>query len=779
MVLFSGSRRRILIPMSSSQSISIGSKTLSIETGKLAQQANGSVVVRYGDNMLLITATTSKPREGIDFFPLTIEVEERLYARGKIPGSFFRREGRPSTHAVLIARLTDRPIRPLFPEGYRDEVQVIITPLSTDQEHPLDPLAIIGASAALSISDIPFLGPIAATTVGYVDGAFVIFPTYEQLESSAMHIVVAGSRDGIVMMEAGANQMPEALVLEGIKRAQEVNLRTIEIQDEIVRTAGKAKKEFEVKQRPEGLDRRMAEAVGGRLKDALGASGTKEERTQRLDELRSEVIESLAEEFESRDLRNAYEAVLEQGFKEQVLSGGSRPDGRGPREIRPLSSEVGLLPRTHGSGLFTRGETQILGIATLGSTGDAQKIDTLSPEESKRFMLHYNFPPYSVGEVRRVGSPGRREIGHGALAEKALAPVIPEEADFPYTLRVVCEALSSNGSTSMASVCATTLALMDAGVPIKTPVAGISVGLVADGDGRYVTLTDIQGLEDHVGDMDFKVAGSTTGITAIQLDIKVNSIGFDVVRDALEQAREARLQILDHMSQTIAESRSEMSQYAPRMTQVSIPVAKIGAVIGPGGKVIRGIVEATGATVDVQDDGTVTIGSTDAEASSRAVAMIEDLTREVKVGDIYTGKVVRLMNFGAFVQILPGRDGLVHISELANHHVPSVEDVVDIGDEVKVVVKEIDSMGRINLSRRALLEDSDEDGSEGDSSPESGGRPPRAGNDGPRFSDRRPDGPGARGGDRGGYRPQGSRPGGRSGGPQPGGNRPSPPRGPR
>ncbi len=765
--------------MSSSNSLSIGSKTLSIETGKLAQQANGSVVVRYGDNVLLVTATTSKPREGIDFFPLTMEVEERLYARGKIPGSFFRREGRPSSHAVLIARLTDRPIRPLFPEGFRNEVQVIMTPLSTDQEYPLDPLAIIGASAALSVSDIPFLGPIAATTVGYVDGELVIFPTYDQLESSEMQVVVAGSRDGIVMMEAGANQLSEELMLQAIERAQEVNLRTIDLQDEVIRSAGKPKREFEAKQRPEGLDRRMSETVGGRLKDALGAPGNKEERTQRLDELRSEVIESLAGEFESRELRDAFETVLEEGFKEQVLSGGSRPDGRGAREIRPLSSEVGLLPRTHGSGLFTRGETQILGIATLGSVGDAQKLDTLSPKDSTRFMLHYNFPPYSVGEVRRVGSPGRREIGHGALAEKALTPVLPEEADFPYTLRVVCEALSSNGSTSMASVCAATLALMDAGVPIKTPVAGISVGLVAGDDGRYVTLTDIQGLEDHVGDMDFKVAGSATGITAIQLDIKVKSIGFDVVRDALEQAREARLQLLDHMSQTIGETRSEMSQYAPRMTQLSIPVAKIGAVIGPGGKIIRGIVEETGATVDVQDDGTVTVGSTSAEASDRAVAMIEDLTREVKVGDIYTGKVVRLMDFGAFVQILPGRDGLVHISELANHHVPSVEDVVDLGEEVTVVVKEIDSMGRINLSRRALLEDSAQEGSEG------GGqagvdRPPGAGNGGPRSGDSRPDGSRDRqGGDRGGYRPQGFRPGGRrGGGPRPGGGRPPPRRGP-
>ena len=765
--------------MSSTHALHIGPKTLEIETGKLAQQADGSVVLRYGDNVLLVTATTSKPREGIDFFPLTIEVEERLYARGKIPGSFFRREGRPSTHATLIARLTDRPIRPLFPEGFRNEVQVIITPLSTDQEQPLDPLAIIGASAALSISDIPFLGPIAATTVGYVDGEFVLFPTYEQLESSDIDIVVAGSSGGVVMMEASANQMSEALVLEAMERAQEANLKTIELQEEVIAAAGKAKREFESRGRPAELDDRMAEAVGGRLRDALGAPGTKEERAERLDALRSEVIGSLSEEFEARPLRDGFEAILEEAFKEEVLSGGSRPDGRGAREIRPLSSEVALLPRTHGSGLFTRGETQILGIATLGSTGDAQKLDTLSPQESKRFLLHYNFPPYSVGEVRRVGSPGRREIGHGALAERALAPVLPEEADFPYTLRVVCEALSSNGSTSMASVCAATLALMDAGVPIKTPVAGISVGLVTGEDGRYVTLTDIQGLEDHVGDMDFKVAGSAKGITAIQLDIKVKSIGFDVVRDTLEQAREARLEILDHMSRTIAETRSEMSQYAPRMSQISIPVEKIGAVIGPGGKTIRGIVEQTGATVDVQDDGTVTIGSTDAEAANKAISMIEDLTREVKVGDIYTGKVVRLMGFGAFVQILPGRDGLVHISELANYHVPSVEDVVDIGEEVTVVVKEIDSMGRINLSRRALLEDSDGDGSEG-GDPPGVDRPLRAGNGGPQSGDRRPDGPRPprRGGDRGGFRPQGSRPGGHRGG-RPGGNRPPPRRGPR
>ena len=678
----------------------IGSKTLTFETGKLAQQAGGSVVLRYGDNVMLATATMAKPREGIDFFPLTVDFEERMYARGKIPGSFFRREGRPSTTATLIARMTDRPIRPLFPKGFKNEVQVILTPLSSDQENPFEALSIIGASAALSISDVPFEGPISATRIGYIDGELIVNPTFEQLEESTLDLLVAGSRDGVVMMEAGGNELSESIMFQAVEKAQEVNQLVIALQQEAIDAVGKEKASYDSKAYPEELDGLVAGAIGGRVGQVLDDHGFDDG----VKSVAAELLESTASDYESGHVRDAVEALLETEFRSRIIAGGPRPDGRSLTEIRPVSAEVALLPRTHGSGLFQRGETQILGVATLGSVGDAQKIDTLSPEDSKSFMLHYNFPPYSTGEAKRVGSPGRREIGHGALAEKALAPVLPDSEEFPYTLRLVCEALSSNGSTSMASVCAGTLALMDAGVNIKTPVAGISIGLITGDNDKYVTLTDIQGLEDHVGGMDFKVAGSKDGITAIQLDIKVKSISLEVVRHALDQAREARLFLLDRMLEAIPETRTEMSPYAPRMVSIKVPVDKIGAVIGPGGKTIRGIVEVTGATVDVQDDGTVVIGSTDGEASDKAVQMIKDLTREVEVGEIFTGKVVKIAPFGAFVQILPGKDGLVHISELADYHVPSVEDVVEMGEEITVVVKGKDPSGKISLSRRMLLQ---------------------------------------------------------------------------
>ena len=679
------------------------SAQLTLETGKLAQQAGGAVVVKYRDCVLLVTATMAKPREGIDFFPLTVDVEERIYARGKIPGSFFRREGRPSTHGVLMARLCDRPIRPLFPKDFRNEVQIVITTLSIDQETPFETLALIGASAALSISNIPFEGPMAATRMGYVDGLLVVNPTYQQLEESQLDIIVAGSREGVIMMEAGSQEISEEIVVQAIEKAQEINVKTIEMQDEMVRDVGKVKGSYSPFGYPEELDAKLNDMLSSKLNGIFSSSTGKADLYDGLDELRGEVRDSLGEEYDNKHLMEAFETQLEEAFKVSVLRDGKRPDGRGVKEIRQLSSEVSLLPRTHGSALFTRGETQILGIATLGSVGDAQRLDTLTPEETKRFMLHYNFPPYSVGEARRMGSPGRREIGHGALAERALAPVLPTQDEFPYTLRIVCEALSSNGSTSMASVCAGTLALMDAGVPIKAPVAGISVGLIVGDDGEYQTITDIQGLEDHVGDKDFKVAGTREGINAIQLDIKVKSITMDMVKDALAQAKEARFQILDHIAETLSGVREEMSPFAPRMVRIKVPVEKIGAVIGPGGKMIRSITEETGATVDIQDDGTVTIGSSDGEASKRAIQMIEDLTREVKAGDIYSGKVVRLMDFGAFVSILPGKDGLVHISQLSEDRVEKVEDAVEVGQEVTVMVLEIDNMGRVNLSRKALL----------------------------------------------------------------------------
>ena len=686
----------------------IGNGVLSFECGKLAQQANGSVLVKYYDNVLLVTATTSTPREGIDFFPLTVDVEERLYARGKIPGSFFKREGRPSTHSILIARLTDRPIRPLFPKDFRNEVQIIVTPLSSDTTNPYDMITIIGASTALTISDIPFEGPISATRMGYIDRRFVVNPSYEELERSQLDLMVAGSRSGVIMMEAGANEVSEDVVLEAIERAQEVNLEIIEIQEQLAELFGKPHMEYVPRSYDHDLTEKVCSETADDLAEALALDG--DESDSKVAEIKAAVFEEYGEEHDSSMVATAFDEAFEAAFKRRVLDTGERPDGRGLKEIRPLSSEVGLFPRTHGTGLFTRGETQVLGVCTLGSVGDAQKIDNMSPEDEKRFMLHYNFPPFSTGEARPIRSTGRREIGHGALAERALSAVLPTEEEFPYTIRVVGECLSSNGSTSMATVCAGTLALMDAGVPIKMPVAGISIGLVTGEGGQYVTLTDIQGKEDHMGDMDFKVAGTTNGITAIQLDMKVKSISYDVIYDALHQARDAREEILEHIEGTLPAYRSEMSQYAPRMEAIQIAVDKIGAVIGPGGKTIRGIVDETGATVDIQDDGTVIIGSSDGEAAERAKQMIRDLFNETATGEIYTGKVVRTTDFGAFVELLPGKDGMVHISELANYRVPTVEDEVRVGDEVTVLVTEVDQTGRVRLSRRALLSDADEDG---------------------------------------------------------------------
>ena len=754
----------------------VGAKPFTVETGRLAQQANGSILIRYGDSVALVAATMSNPREGIDFFPLTIDFEERLYARGKIPGSFFRREGRPSSDAILTDRLTDRPLRPLFPKGFRNEVQIIVTALSSDQENPMDILVLVGASAALGISDIPFGGPIGACRIGYVGDQYVVNPTYQQLEDSQLDLVVASTKDGVLMMEAGSNQVSEDLVLGGIRQAVEANLEVIALQDEMVSSIGKPKVAFQSAELPDDLVSQVETVVDGRLDGALDASVGKAEQASRLDALKSEVAEKLSEDQDAAQVKEAYEAVVDKAFRARILGRGERPDGRGLKEIRALDCDVAVLPRTHGTGLFSRGETQVLGVATLGPVGDAQRLDNLSPQESKRFMLHYNFPPYSTGETRFIGSPKRRDIGHGALAERALEPVLPGEDEFPYTIRLVAEVLSSNGSTSMGSVCACTLALMDAGVPIKAPVAGISIGLITSDNGAFAALTDIQGMEDHLGDMDFKVAGTADGITAIQLDIKVKSIGLDIIEAALSQAKEARLTILDRMAEAIEVPRVDMSPYAPRMTRIRIPVDKIGAVIGPGGKMIRSIIEETKATVDVQDDGTVTIGSTDESAARRAVEMIEALTKEAKVGEIYTGKVVRTLDFGAFVEILPGTDGMVHISELANHHVPTVQDEVQVGDIITVLVKGIDPSGKISLSRRALLES--EEGEEGTGTPagtqgpperrQEGGpsRGPRAGNDRPRGDDR----PGGFRG--GGPRPQSGWRGDQRGGP---GSGPRPP----
>ena len=744
--------------MTSSFQRRIGHADVIVETGKLALQANGSVVLRRGDSMVLVTATMDKPREGIDFFPLTVDFEERLYARGRIPGGFPRREGRPSTEAILTNRLTDRPLRPLFPKGFRNDVQIVATALSADQENPLDILVINGASAALTISNIPFGGPIGASRVGYVDGDFVINPTYEELDKSSLDLVVAGTGEGVLMMEAGASELDDDLMLEAIQLGQAANQEMIDLQLEMAQAVGRPKAAFEAASLPDGLVDQVSAAASDDLRRAFAESDGKADQAARISAVKTDVMSSLTDSWESSDVAEAFETLLESEFRARILSAGTRPDGRGTVELREIECETSVLPRTHGSGLFRRGETQVLGVTTLGALSDSQKLDTLSPQDKKRFMLHYNFPPFSTGETGRIGFTGRREIGHGALAERALMPVLPDEEEFPYAIRIVAEVLGSNGSTSMGSACAATLALMDAGVPIKRPVAGISIGLVTGDDGEFATLTDIQGMEDHFGDMDFKVAGTTEGITAIQLDIKVQNISPEVIATTLKQARQARMEILDHIGETIAEPREEMSPFAPRMIKIQIPVDKIGAVIGPGGKTIRGIVEETKATVDVQDDGTVVIGSPDEEATKKAIQIIEGLTKEAKVGDIYTGKVVRVMNFGAFVQILPGVDGMVHISELANEHVPTVEDVVREGDEVTVEVIGVDPSGRISLSRRSLL-----DGGEGRprERERSGDRPGGRGFGG----DGRPRRDGRDGG-RPGQRPRGGRRPGGQGGPR-------------
>ena len=684
----------------------VGDKVLSVETGVLAEQAGGAVTVRYGDSVVLVTACASaQRRDGIDFIPLTVDYEERLYAAGKIPGSFFRREGRPSQEGVLAARLTDRPLRPLFPKGLRNEVQVIVTVLSADQENPPEVLSIIGASAALSLSEVPFEGPVAATRVGYLDGEYIINPTFRQLQDSQLDLIVAGTQDAVMMVEAGAKEVAEEVTLEAIRRGQEVNQEVNRLQTQMVEELGKPKREYASDSTvPPELEGEVSALLSGRLEGVLDRAEAKGERNAALTALESEVVEKLAERYDASQVAQAFNGLLKRVLRTKILREHKRPDGRGPRDIRPISCQVGILPRTHGSGLFTRGQTQVLTIATLGSVSEKQNLDTLSPEESKRFMHHYNFPPFSTGEVRRVGSPRRRDVGHGALAERALMPVLPNADDFPYTVRLVSEVLSSNGSTSMGSVCGSTLALMDAGVPIARPVAGVAMGLVRGEDGAFVVLTDIQGTEDSMGDMDFKVAGTQEGITALQMDIKVRGITYEVMREALEQALEGRLFILDRMREAIGEVRPNLSPYAPRMLRMSIPTEKIGAVIGPGGRVIRAIVEETGATIDVENDGTVTVGSSDEDKARQAVEAIERLVKDVEVGEVYTGKVTRLMNFGAFVEILPGKEGLVHISELADYRVPSVEDAVKVNDEVQVMVIEVDRMGRINLSRRAVLE---------------------------------------------------------------------------
>jgi polyribonucleotide nucleotidyltransferase len=681
---------------------------MTIEVGRLAMQAGGAVTVRLGDSIVLCTATaSSKPREGIDFFPLTVDFEERLYAAGRIPGSFFRREGRPSESAILTSRLIDRPLRPLFPKDYRNDVQVIATALSSDGQNYLDIPAIIGSSTALTISDIPFQGPIGACRVGLIEDEFIINPTAEQMQESTLDLRMAGTEDAILMVEAGAHEVHEEVVLQALQAGHEAMQPVIALQKRMQAEVGKPKNlDYPVVSVDESTRERVLHEMGNRVAEAVVQPMDKQERGQAIDALEEEILGAFVEDetIDLKEVRTVFQEVLKAETRKQILDRGQRPDGRTSDEIRPISSEVGLLPRAHGSGLFTRGETQVVSIATLGTPREEQKLDTLRPEEVKRYMHHYNFPPFSTGETWPMRGPRRREIGHGALAETALRSMLPPEEEFPYTLRVVSEVLSSNGSTSMASVCGSTLALMDAGVPIKNPVGGIAMGLISQ-DGRFAILSDIQGLEDHLGDMDFKVAGTREGITALQMDIKIKGLSYEILSQALAQARLGRLHILDRMQEAIDAPRAELSQYAPRIITIHVDPDKIGKIIGPGGKTIRRIQEECDVDVDIEDDGTVYIAAIEGPAAERAIEMIEALTEAAEIGKVYVGKVVRTENYGAFVEILPGVDGMVHISQLADYHAPSVEDVVHVGDEVMVMVIDVDQeSGKIRLSRQAVLE---------------------------------------------------------------------------
>ena len=682
---------------------------LTVETGHIAEQANGALFIRCRDVVVLVTATANRtPREGIDFFPLTCDYEEKLYSVGRIPGSFPRREGRPSEAGVLASRMIDRPLRPLFPKDFRNDVQIIATVVSADQEQDPTTLAVTGASLALAISDIPHSGPVGCVRVGMLDGQLMLNPTLQQIAESELDLVVAGTADSISMVEAGARQVPEDVMLQAMRLAHDEIKRLVQFQLDIRNALG-AKPTMQYP--PVTTDADVATAVHELVADRIGQAARnvdKAARERQLDDLKADVTAQLSERFADKrgDIGKAFESETKKAVRHAILYEGVRPDGRRTDEIRPIWAQVGVLPRTHGSAIFTRGQTQALSIVTLGSGQDQQKIDGLGLEEFKRFMHHYNFPPYSVGEARFQRAPGRREIGHGALAERAVQNVMPDEADFPYVVRIVTEILSSNGSTSMASVCGTCLALMDAGVPLLAPVSGIAMGLITDeGDDRAAILSDIQGMEDALGDMDFKVAGTERGITALQMDMKIKGLRWELVEQALEQARVGRIHILGKMAEALAQPRTEMSPWAPRIETIQINPDKIRDVIGPGGKMIRKIVEETGAQIDIEDDGRVSIASANAAAREQALAMIRDLTDDVEIGKIYKGRVARLMSFGAFVEIAPKKEGLVRIGNLAEHRVEKVEDVVNIGDEIMVKVIEVDDRGRINLSRKEAIRD--------------------------------------------------------------------------
>jgi polyribonucleotide nucleotidyltransferase len=684
-----------------------GGKVLSLETGRMARQAGGSVVIRLGDTMVLATAVASEvPRPGIDFFPLLVDFEEKLYAVGKIPGGFFKREGRPTEIAILTARRIDRPIRPLFPKGFRNDVQLVITPLSVDQDNPPDILAINAASAALSISDAPFNGPVGAARVARVDGKFVVDPTYSDIQVTDLDLVVAGTEDAISMIECGSDEVSEEDVLEAVKVGHKRIKEVIKLQKEMIKKAGNKKAEIKLYEPHEKILKYVKDKAAKKIEAAMNIED-KNKQLDEIDKIKEEIGEGADEEIRllltefPADLKNIINDIQKKAVRDIILGKGKRPDGRGFNDIREINCEVGVLPRAHGSALFSRGQTQSLTVATLGALGEEQRLEGLSPKESKRYMHHYNFPAYSVGEVRPLRGPGRREIGHGALAEKALLPVVPSEDKFPYTIRLVSEVLSSNGSTSMAATCGSTLALMDCGVKILNPVAGISVGLVTDGK-KEILLTDIQGMEDFFGDMDFKVAGTKKGITAVQVDIKIGGLSFDLIEKAFKQAKEARLIILEKMASAISAPREELSPYAPAVISLKINPEKIGMVIGPGGKMIRKITDDTGAKIDIEDDGTVLITATDPEGGKMAQKMIEEITFEPEVGSVFRAKVVKIMAFGAFVQIAPGKEGLVHISEIASKRINKVEDVLNMGDEVIVKLTEVDDKGRNNFSIRAV-----------------------------------------------------------------------------
>jgi polyribonucleotide nucleotidyltransferase len=747
-------------PESKKYSTTIGKNVVTFETGKLAGQAGGAVTFGTPESIVFAAATMGDIREGIDFFPLSVEYEERLYAGGRIPGSFFRREGRPGTEAILVARLTDRPLRPLFQDGMRNEVQVIMFTLSSDGVNPLDILAINAASAAIMISDIPWGGPVGAVRVGRVNGEFIINPTFDELDASDLDLRIAGTREAILMVECGANEVPEDVMVEALELGHKALQPLIDLQLQMRAEVGKPKREVKLALPDAELKKKVFDRVSGPMNELLEKPLTKNEFYTGMTTLKDAVVAELCTvpEGESASnypsmasVREAFDQAEQAIVRERILSMGKRPDGRTPTDIRPIWCEVGLSPRAHGSGLFTRGETQILSIATLATLGEAQELDNLSPMKDKRYMHHYNFPPYSTGEAKPLRGQSRREVGHGALAERALEPVIPAEESFPYTIRVVSEALSSNGSTSMGSVCGSTLALMDAGVPIKAPVSGVAMGLITDDTGRYKILTDIQGTEDHLGDMDFKVAGTAAGITALQMDIKISGLSTQMMKEALEQAKIARMSIMDKMLAVLPEPRAELKPHAPRIITVKIPVDKIGALIGPGGKNIRALQEETGATIDVQEDGTVYIAATDGEGGKIAYERVAALGESAVIGNIYTGKVVRIADFGAFVEILPGVDGLVHISQLDSERVNKVEDIVNMGDEITVMVTDIDPQGKIRLSRQAVLEGwTAEEAREKDQRKPGGGGGGRGG--GHRNGGDRGRGGDRRGGDRGGRR---------------------------